>query len=174
MRASVTFMKGHVLFTAVALLGLCAPALASDGENAFSISLGYATYSLAEDTSSHGSALGLEYERGFTDALSWRIAAGGGAFYGDSQLSYGANLAFGVTYVFDVLKFVPFAQAGVGGIVIAADGTEIKPLIELGAGLDILRSRSFSYGVVVKFETFLQQTSLFTAAARATWRWGFF
>lgn len=158
----------------VALAAAPAPVLAADGESALSLSLGYATY-IQPEYNPHGGALGMAYERGFSDALSWRISGGAGAYYRD-DLTYSGHLTAGLTYLFDVLKYVPYVNAGLGGIVIAGGdrGVDVKPLIELGAGLDILRSRTSSYGVYVRFETLLQETSFFTAGARVTWRWGFF
>jgi hypothetical protein len=168
-------MTRLVALIAVVLVSAAAPAAASDGESALSVSLGYGTYSIP-DTNPHGGVLGVEYERGFSDALSWRVSAGGGGYALNGQLSYSGHLIAGITYLFDVLKYVPYANLGVGGIVIGGGDvdTQVNGLIELGAGLDVLHSRSFSYGVQLRFESFVSQTSFFTAGVRATWRWGFF
>jgi hypothetical protein len=164
------------IFLLAALLALPAPGLAADGERALSATLGYATYSLPEYTP-HGAALGLDYERGFSDALSWRISGGAGIYYRDG-LSYSGQLTAGLTYLFDVLKYVPYVNAGIGGIVIVDPGAEpavdFSPLAEIGVGLDVLRDRTSSFGVYLRFETLLQETSFFTAGVRSTWRWGFF
>ncbi len=175
MQASVTAMRTYVAFMLATLLVGAQPALASDDESALSVSLGYATYVVSEYRPD-GLALAVEYERGFSDAFAWRIAGGGGGYYGDSGLSYSGHLVGGLTYLFDVLKYVPYAQVGLGGIVIAGGDQDVKisPLVELGAGLDILHSRTFSYGIRLAFESFLLETSFFTAGVRATWRWGFF
>lgn len=168
-------MKLHVVTFALAVFVVWAsPARAEDGESALSVSLGYGTYSIPDHTP-HGGALGLAYERGFSDALAWRLGAGGGAYRGGGQLSYSGHAVAGLTYRFDVLKYVPYAQLGVGGVVISGpEVSQVSPLVELGVGLDVLASRSFSYGVQVKFESFVQETSLFTAGLRLSWRWGFF
>jgi hypothetical protein len=167
---------GMAIFLLAALLALPAPGLAADGERALSATLGYATYTLPEYTP-HGAALGLDYERGFSDALSWRISGGGGIYYRDG-LTYSGQLTAGFTYLFDVLKYVPYVNVGIGGIVIVDPGADpavdFSPLAEIGVGLDVLRDRTSSFGVYVRFETLLQETSFFTAGVRSTWRWGFF
>lgn len=151
------------------------PALASDGENALSLSANYGTY-LIPDYSPHGGVIGIAFERGFSDSLSWRVAGGGGLFYGSDQLTYSGHLTVGMTYLLDVLKYVPYVELGAGAIAIAGGEleTRIKPLIQVGLGIDVLRSRTFSYGIRLEFESLLQETSFFTLGVRATWRWGFF
>lgn len=167
------------LLASLALACACvigsAPAAASDGESALSVSANYATY-ITPDYSPNGGVIGLSFERGFSDVLAWRIAGGGGVYYGAEQITYSGHATFGFTYLLDILKYVPYVEAGVGGILIAGGdaGTSIHPLIQVGVGLDILKNRTFSYGVHLQFETLLQQTSFFTVGARATWRWGFF
>lgn len=167
---------GMAILLFAVLLAMPAPGLAADGERALSATLGYATYTLA-GANPHGAALGLDYERGFSDALSWRISGGGGIYYRDG-LTYSGQLTAGLTYLFDVLKYVPYVNVGLGGIVVVDIGgdpaADIHPLAEIGAGLDILRDRTSSFGVYVRFETLLQETSFFTAGVRSTWRWGFF
>jgi hypothetical protein len=173
--ASVTGMRRLVAIIAVALVSAAAPAAASDDESALSVSLAYGTYAIP-DYNPHGAVLGVEYERGFSDALAWRISGGAGGYTLDGQRSYSGHLTAGLTYLFDVLKYVPYANLGVGAIVIGGGevDTQVKALIEIGAGLDVLHSRSLSYGVQLRFESFASQTAFFTAGVRATWRWGFF
>jgi hypothetical protein len=159
---------------AVALVSAAGPAAASDDESALSVSLAYGTYAIP-DYNPHGMVLGAEYERGFSDALAWRVSGGAGGYTLDGQRSYSGHLTVGLTYLFDVLKYVPYANLGVGGIVLGGGmNTQVKGLIEIGAGLDVLHSRSFSYGVQLRFESFANQTAFFTAGLRATWHWGFF
>jgi hypothetical protein len=163
-----------IVLTAAALVALPAPVQAADGERALSLGLGYATYT-QPDYNPHGAVLGMDFERGFSDALSWRVSGGAGAYYRDG-LSFSGHLTIGLTYLFDVLKYVPYANAGIGGIIIGSGERDIdvSPLAEIGVGLDILRSRTASYGVYIRFETLLQETSFLTAGVRSTWRWGFF
>ena len=164
-----------LVVTVLGLAALSAPCAASEGEHALSFSLGYATYAIP-DYNPHGGVFGVDYERGFSDAFSFRLSGGLGGYRGDGLSTYSGHLVAGLTYLFDVVKYVPYANLGIGGIVIAGgeDGTRSSVLVELGVGVDVLRSRSFSYGIGLRFETFLQETSFFTAGLRATWRWGFF
>lgn len=157
------------------VLAMAGPSVASEGESALSVSFGYGTYSVP-DYRPNGGVLGLDYERGFSDALSFRVSGGAGLYYGDGQTTYSGQLTVGMTYLFDVIKYVPYANLGVGGIAIAGGDLDsrLSALVELGVGIDVLHSRTFSYGIQLRFETLLQETSFFTAGARATWRWGFF
>ncbi len=159
---------------AALLLALPAPVQASEDDRAFSVSLAYGTFSIP-DHSPDGGVVGVDYERGISESIALRASGGAGAYYG-SGLAYSAHASIGLTYAFDVIKYVPYANLGVGGIVI--DGSDIDadvyPLLELGVGLDILKSREFSWGFQARFETYAANTSFFTAGTRLTWRWGFF
>ena len=156
------------------------PAQASEDDRSLSVSLMYGRYAIP-GLAPHGGVLGVDFERGFSDALALRVSGGGGTYFGETQ-SYSGHLTVGVTYLFDVIKYVPYANIGIGGIVLSGgtneDGeavdTEISGLIELGFGVDVLHSRSFSYGVLLRFESFVESTAFFTVGARVTWRWGFF
>src|SRR2546422_478038 len=82
----------------------------------------------------------------------------------------------GLPPVFDVLRVVPYVDLG-GGVLAAGSGgvtTTAKGIMELGAGLDVLMSRQWSWGVTVKFDAFASQATVFVAGARLTYRWGFF
>ncbi len=160
------------------------PALASaaGGEKLLSFTPSFAMFTLsqgtdqaAENIDAVGGTLQLEYEHGVTDSLWIRGAIGGGA-YGTGGLGYSGSGVLGVTYAIDVLKYVPYINVGVGAIHLRGGSldTDTKAFIELGIGLDILRSRSFSYGFVARFDSFASEIAFFTVGARATWRWGYF
>ena len=179
-------MRLHAAIAAAALILWTAPspALAEEGETSLSVLLGYGTYVLPEHTP-HGGVVGIDYERGFSDALSWRLSGGLGTYRGGGAFSYSGHMVAGLTYLFDVLKYVPYANVGVGAVAIrgpdpdllpdaVAVETDVSALLELGVGLDVLRSRSFSYGVQMRFASFVEQTALFTLGVRASWRWGYF
>ena len=140
----------------LATLAVGPRAHAGPDDRSLSLSLGYATYAVKEHTP-HGLALAVEYERGFSEAMAVRVAATGGGYY-DGDPSGSGHLVVGFTYLFDVLKYVPYINGGVGGMVIAGSGmdTEVAPFVEVGVGLEILHSRSFSYGAMVRFESLLQ------------------
>ena len=75
-----------------------------------------------------------------------------------------------------MLKYVPYVNLGVGGIILGGGDVDldVTALLEMGGGLDVLHSRSFSYGAVIRFESYIQETAFFTAGLRMTWHWGFF
>lgn len=167
---------------ALAAALLCArarPAAAGEDDRSLSVSASYATYSIPDHAPS-GAALGLEYEHGFSDSMSFRVDAGGGVYFAnlaeDSSTSYSTHATVGLTYIFDVVRYVPYATVGVGAIRIFGGGQDptLNGLVEFGIGLDVLESRSFSWGVQARLESFVQETSFFTAGVRATYRWGFF
>jgi hypothetical protein len=172
------------------LLAWASPAYA-EGERALSVGLGWATFSVpgeAEDgmeplsiTPDVGGALGLSYEHAFGSDFSLRGELAGGAFYGgntamQSAGSYAALADAGVTFRFDVLKYVPYAFGGVGAVVttggpIASDAAFV---LAIGGGLDVLVDRSKSWGVEARFASFGGDISIFTLGLRGTTRWGYF
>lgn len=164
---------------------LVAPRLAqaSEGESAFSVSLGIGTFSVpAEDPDDDalaplaGGVLGISYERGISEALSWRVEAWG-ALYGGDGLSGGGAAAGGVVYRFDVLKYVPYGLLELGVVALAGGPLperQIAPVIQVGGGLDVLQSRDRSYGVEVRLASFAGDVTTLSLSGRYTWRWGYF
>jgi hypothetical protein len=152
------------------------PAAADEGESALSIELSFASFSIP-DHDGQGGALGLEYERGLSDEF-WIRASAAGALYrgGEDGTSYAGHGAVGLTYVVDVLKYVPYLHAGIGAAALGGDAIdrEFHPVAELGAGLDILAHRGLSYGAFLRLGSFLDDSAFFTGGLRITWRWGFF
>lgn len=158
-------------------------AWASDGESAFSVSLGIGTYSVpAEDPDDDalaplaGGVLGVAYERGISEALSWRIELWG-ALYGGDGLSGGGVAAGGLVYRFDVLKYVPYGLLEVG--VVALDGgplpdRQLDPVMQVGGGLDVLQSRERSWGIEARLASFAGDVTTVSLSGRYTWRWGYF
>ncbi len=150
---------------------------ADEEESALSLSSALAGFSVP-DHSAIGGMLGGDYEYGLTDLIWLRASAGGGVLYDrDSQGSAYAGVAeVGITYVLDVLRYVPYVDLGVGGIYMQGDDIEdpLKPLIALGIGMDLLTSRKRSYGVFARFESFLGRSAFYQVGMRTTWRWGFF
>jgi hypothetical protein len=168
---------GAVAALALGMALAAGVARADEGDHALSVSLSYGRYSIPDpELSANGGVLGVDYERGVSEALWLRVSAGGGLYRGDGQTTYSGQATVGATYALDVIKYVPYFNAGLGAIVIGGGDldTDVAALLEIGAGVDVLHSRSLSYGVVVRFESFLEKTSFFTAGVRATYRWGFF
>jgi hypothetical protein len=161
-----TARGGLVVIALIAPLGTTAIAAADPGTRALSISVGYARFSIP-DHSPEGTSLGLDYEIAIADVLSLRASVGGGVYFGDGR-SFSGQTVVGVTYQLDVLRYVPYATVGAGGIAIGGDGieTQLYPLVELGGGLDIRTSGSFAFGVLGRFESLIQETSFLTLGAR--------
>lgn len=120
----------------------------------------------------------MDYEYGLTDLIWLRASGGGGVFYDRTAEApaYAGFAEVGITYVLDVLKYVPHVDLGVGGVVLHTEGIEepVRPLISIGGGVDLLQSRSRSMGIYSRFESFLGQSALFQVGVRTSWRSGFF
>jgi hypothetical protein len=158
----------------------CAPLHASEDERALSLVPAYGTLSLGQGEgtqtlSAEGGMLSVDYERGVTDALWFRATGGAGVFASDQGTIVAGTAIVGLTYAFDVLRYVPYANLGAG--ILWTEGAvarEVRPVLELGFGLDVLTSRTASYGLVMRFQSFASQSAYFTIGPRITWRWGFF
>lgn len=166
------------LAAALVLAALDAPPAAADeGEHALSVGLGFARFSIPEHDGD-GGGLTVEYERGLSDAFWLRVSSSGSVHRGGDQqgTGYAGNLVGGLTYVVDVLRYVPYLHAGVGAVALGGDSfdLEIHPMAEIGVGLDILARRGLSYGFFARAGTFLDESAFITAGFRLTWRWGFF
>lgn len=181
---------------AVAALILPAAAARADGERALSVGLGYATFSVPGKAEGNmappslspdlGGALSVTYERAVGSDFGLRAELAGGVFYGGAdpdaderaprETSYALLADAGVVYRLDVLKYVPYAFAGVGGV--ASGGGLIDRgldfVLVLGGGVDWLRARDRSYGVELRLASFGGDITVFTAGLRGTVRWGFF
>jgi len=160
---------------AVVLALLAGPARADDGESALSLSAGYASFAIPEHEPP-GGALGLELEHGLSDVFWLRAAASGGIYGADGGPSYAAQGTIGITYVVDVVKYVPYLHAGIGGVGIfgGALDRQLHPVAELGAGLDILARRDLSWGPWLRLASFLDDSEFVSGGLRLSWRWGFF
>jgi len=161
---------------AITLLALLAgPARADDGESAISISAGYASFAIPEHEPP-GGALGLEYEHGLSDVFWLRAAAAGGVYGADGGPSYAAQGSIGLTYVVDVVKYIPYLHLGIGGVGVfgGAVDRQLHPVAELGAGLDILARRDLSWGPWLRLASFLDDSEFVSGGLRLSWRWGFF
>ncbi len=150
---------------------------ADEDESVLSINTAVAGFSVP-DHSAYGGLLGSDYEYGLTDLIWLRASGGAGAFYDTAleQPVYAGYGEVGVTYVLDLLKYAPHVDLGVGTFVLANGEYEesVLPLISLGAGVDLLTSRTRSMGAFVRFESFLGRSAFFQAGIRTSWRWGFF
>jgi hypothetical protein len=171
----------------VAVIGSTAHA---DGDRAVSVGLGWATFSatgkpvgrqappqLSPDV---GGALGVSYEQAISTDLSLRAELAGGVFYGGAQAmqaktSYALLGDAGAVFRFDVLKYVPYAFGGLGGVSAGggpiARGTDF--VIVIGGGVDWLQSRERSFGIEARIASFGGDITVVTFGVRGTMRWGF-
>lgn len=178
-------------------LALASLAVASAGtaraenERALSVGVGWASFSttgkkvgsmappqLAPDI---GGALGITYEQAIGTELMLRGELAGGAFYGgadkgESEASYALLADAGAVFRFDVLKYVPYAFVGLGGVATTGGpiARDLAPVLAIGGGLDVLQSRSLSYGLELRLASFGGDVTVVTIGARISHRWGYF
>jgi hypothetical protein len=157
----------------------------AETEQAVSVGVGYATYAALGKamgnmppptiTPTAGAGVRLGYERALSQELSMRGAVAAGGFVGGGTAHYG-EAAVGVTFRFDVLKYVPYAFAEIGLLQRGGGplSTGLDPVLCLGGGLDVLASRSRSWGFEAQLSSFGGSTTVFTIGLRGTHRWGFF
>lgn len=176
------------------LAGLAGPAGADD-EQALSAGVGFATFSMpgkamgdmAPPTVSPGGGetLSVTYERAIGSDVSLRGVLAGALFHGGNEddqgsVSYAGMADIGATFRFDVLRSVPYAFAGVGGVYSGGgpiDGAEHGGwdfVLVVGGGVDRLLSRTRSIGGEVRLASFGGDITVFTIGLRGTYRWGFF
>lgn len=168
------------------LVVLTAVPAAAETEQALSIGVGYATYSAPGPVTDHamappavsptlGGALVLGYERAFGTDLALRAELGGGVFYGD-EVSYAALADLGATLRFDVLEWVPYGFAGVGGLVAGGGPLDggLEPVLVVGGGVDRLLGRTRAIGGEVRVASFGGDVTVVTVNVRGSLRWGFF
>jgi hypothetical protein len=162
----------------------------ADGDQALSASVGWATFSttgkaigrkaapsLSPDVGGTASAA---YEQGFSTDLGVRGELAGGVFYGgeqagESKASYALLADAGLVFRFDVLKYVPYAFAGVGGVAQTGGPLDrgLDFVLVIGGGVDWLQSREHSLGLEARVASFGGDVTVLTVGVRGTVRWGF-
>jgi hypothetical protein len=177
----------------IALAAFTAPARA-EGERALSVELSWATFSvpgvadhtnmeLPAVTPTIGGALAGIYEHSVSSDFSLRGELAGALFYGgeddkqmQSPMSYAALADAGAVFRFDVLKYVPYAFGGLGAVLTTGGpiGTGSEFVLAVGGGVDVLLSRSASWGVEARLASFGGDVTVVTIGVRATTRWGYF
>jgi hypothetical protein len=172
------------------LLLLATPAWA-EGERALSVGFSYATFSTQGKavgnqapptlTPDFGLSLSATYEHAIGSDFSLRGDLGFAGFTGgntkkQSSLSFAGLIDAGFTYRFDILKYVPYAFGGVGGVFTGGGpiDTGANFVLVVGGGCDWLVSRDRSYGVEAKLASFGSNVTVFTVGLRGTVRWGYF
>ena len=148
-------------------LTLCAPSVAGAYERqqhlGFDASGAYMTTS---GTGKLGIDLGLHYTYGLTDAFNFVADVGWAGFTSSdatgpqpSTIAYGG---VGVLYVFDVLRWVPYAGGIIGPAYFAGGAVPsnfVTPDLQLAAGLDYSFNREWSAGVAYRQHLFFAKTS---------------
>lgn len=178
----------------VAVIGSTAHA---EGDRALSASIGWATFSttgkpvgrqapptLSPDV---GGALGVSYEQSVGTDLGLRAELAGGVFHGGEQVMQGQTAGTGstsfallgdagVVFRFDVLKFVPYAFGGLGGVISGGGPIDRGAdfVLVVGGGVDWLQRRERSYGLEARIASFGGDVTVVTVGLRGTARWGFF
>jgi hypothetical protein len=174
----------------ILLLLLATPAWA-EGERALSAGFSYATFSVPGKASGNqtppslspdfGLSLSGTYEHAIGSDFSLRGDLAGAGFTGGNQkkqgsLSFAGLVDVGFTYRFDILKYVPYAFGGVGGVFSGGGpiDTGADFVLVVGGGCDWLVSRDRSYGIEGKLASFGGDITVFTVGLRGTVRWGYF
>lgn len=123
-----------------------------------------------------GGSLAAIYEWSLSSDFSVRAEVAGAAISHEGAASFVGLGDIGFTYRFDVLKYVPYAFAGLGGI--ASGGGAIDRdttfVVALGGGLDVLVNRDKSWGIEARVASFASDVTVFTLGLRGTVRWGYF
>jgi hypothetical protein len=165
----------------LATLLVSCPALAqaAEGESGVSASVGYGHYAVSQDDETldaRGGVVGVDYAYGISDSFWLRGSLSGGLYDGPEGTANSGVATFGLTYQFDLLRYVPWISLGAGAAVVGGGGIDgqILPLVGASLGLEVLESRAFSWGAAATFDTYGADLLYFTIGPRVTWRWGYF
>jgi hypothetical protein len=181
------------LLVVLALTG----AARAEGDRALSLDLGYGTFSVPGVAMGNmqppsispdwGVDLGGTYEHSLSTDLGLRFELAGSLFDGGavtggtakkkvSNMSYAGLGAAGIVFRFDVLKLVPYAFGGVGGVVSSGGPitNDTDFVVVVGGGVDWLSSRTRSYGIEGRLASFGGDITVFTLNFRGSLRWGYF
>ena len=145
------------------IVALLAPATArAVGEDEWQLSTRLGIGDLHIDNRSpFGPVAALELEHGMTDAWALRLMAGDSAHSVDARMADHApggwarvtSLLAGLTYTFDVLRMVPYAQLAIGYVrfdgAVKIQRSEIAG--ELGLGADYWLTRRWALGGVMQY-----------------------
>lgn len=163
----------------------------ADTEQALSGGFGYATFSVPGEAMNNmtpptlspdiGGVLSLIYERALGSDISLRGEVAGGLFYGgagkdQSDVSHAFLGDAGITFRFDITRWVPYAFAGLGGVMSGGGPIDRGAdfVLVIGGGLDYLVNRKRSLGGEVRIASFSGDVTVVTIGVRGSVRWGFF
>jgi hypothetical protein len=155
-------VKPAAALAAALALGLGAAPAEAESEQAISVGLGWATFSALGEAMDGmeppalaptiGGNLAVSYERHVGTDFALRGELVGGLFHGGgdekkqaSQTSNALLVDLGVALRFDVLKYVPYAFAGLGAITTGGGPLDrgMDLVLVIGGGLDWLHSRQW-------------------------------
>ncbi len=184
-------MTRALLSVVLVALGWPASAARAENEQALSVGVGYATFSVPGPAVENmappavspdwGGVVSATYERMIGSDVGLRGELAGSLFRGGNTMkqspgSYALLGDVGVVFRFDILHVVPYAFGGIGAV--TASGGPIDNgrdfVLVVGGGADWLRSRERSYGVEIRLASFAGDITVFTIGLRGTQRWGFF
>jgi hypothetical protein len=172
------------------LIALAAGTAHADGDRALSLEVGWATFTTPGKkvgameppaiTPDVGGSLSGIYEHAVSSDVSLRGELGGNLFTGgtrkgQSDPSWAGLADVGAVMRFDVLKYVPYAFGGIGGVYSGGGPIErgAEFVVVVGGGLDVLASRTRSWGFEGRLASFGGNVTIFTVGVRGSIRWGF-
>jgi hypothetical protein len=175
---------------ACAVLALPVSALAMDRAQGFGLDTGLAMLSISGESPQTGIAYGLHYKLALTDQFDFAAELGGAVVDLNPKVSSSSptdrptmlfNGDVGVLYKLDIVQFVPYFGALVGGYSLVGGSlpsAKVLPGGELAAGADYLLSRRWAVGLAIR-EHFLftdlgTYPSYLTVTARVEMTWGEF
>jgi hypothetical protein len=173
-----------------ACLAVAVPAGAVERENAIGVDVGGAILVVADKSAQDvGASVGLHYTYGLSDALNLVADAGWSLVALNEGLTDPTtprtrptnvtNADAGLAYVLDVLQWVPWGAAELGGYALdggTLDAVKILPGVALAVGLDYRLNRSWSLGVEGREHLLFTEMSTYPSFlqlfARAEYVWG--
>jgi hypothetical protein len=181
----------RVLVAAVALAGvLLAPraAHAFERSQGFGLDAGLAVLSVGGEAAETGISFGLHYSIALNDQFDFVAEAGGAVVDLDPIVAPMAptnrpsmlwNTDAGVIYKLDIVQFVPYFGALVGGYVLnggSLPAAQVQPGVELAVGADYLLSRKWAVGLAIRehllFTDMGDYPSYLTVTGRLEYTWG--
>jgi hypothetical protein len=186
-------MNGRAAVAALVALGAATAATGRAGaverEHQLGVEGGGAVLVIrGKSTSDVGGMVGLHYSYGLSDAFNLMAEGAFSLVALHQQLDQPTtprtfpasvcNLDVGLGYVFDVLRWVPYAALLVGGYALeggTVDGVKVLPGAEIALGLDYRFDRSWAAGVAFRQHLMSEPATYpsFTQAfARIEYTWG--
>jgi hypothetical protein len=178
-----------VLAGAIAALCAAPNAAGVERENQLGVDAGAAVLAVAAKSQSDvGAGVGAHWSYGLSDAFNlmvdgdWSLVALGEKIHNGTTPrtlpTNVTNVGAGISYVFDVLRWVPWAGILVGGYALGGgtiSGIKILPGASLALGLDYRCSRTLAIGVSLRQHALSDMATYpsFTQAfARIEYTWG--